>query len=63
MWYLGESLYVGPDSSHKMNFYPDQPPPRYDSVPRGDKYPDALNPAAYSIRGLWTVIRHKDPPS
>ena len=63
VWYSGEPLHVGPDSSRDMNYYPDQPPPRYDSVPRGDMYPDDLDPAYYSMRGMWTLIRHKGPAS
>ena len=59
VWHSGEPLYAGPDTQYGANFYPNEPPPGYSSVPRGNSYPDDLDPAYYSSRRSWTLIRHK----
>jgi prepilin-type processing-associated H-X9-DG protein len=59
IWHPGESLHVGPDDRYRMQYYPNVPPPNFSSDPRGDMFPDALVPAYYSSKKLWTLIPHK----
>ncbi len=59
VWHSGESIHVGPNSSYDGNWYPNEPPPNYNSAPAGDIYPDELNPAYYTSQQRWTLIDHK----
>ena len=59
VWRRGESLYVNPTDSVGNNTYPDEPPPSFQSEPRGDTFPNELLPYWYTIEQRWTLIRHK----
>lgn len=59
VWHSGEPIHAGPDTRFGMNLYPNEPPPGYATDPPGNAYPHDLNPAYYSDRQSWTLIRHK----
>lgn len=61
VWYSGEPLGVGPDSTFGGNYYPDTPPPSAQSQPRGDIFPREMLPYYYTSQRLWTLISHKTP--
>jgi prepilin-type processing-associated H-X9-DG protein len=59
VWYLGEPLHVDGDSEHDGNWYPEVPPPSFQSNPRGDVFPNELLPYWYTANRRWTLIPHK----
>jgi prepilin-type N-terminal cleavage/methylation domain-containing protein/prepilin-type processing-associated H-X9-DG protein len=59
VWYPGEPLAVGPADRHEDNWYPNRPPPSYQSTPRGDVFPVEMTPLWYTRTHRWTLITHK----
>ncbi len=56
LWQPGESVYVNPNDRIEGLYYPNQPPPNFNSIPQGEAFPDGLNPAYYTSRAGWTTI-------
>jgi prepilin-type processing-associated H-X9-DG protein len=59
VWYPGEPLDVGPGHYYDGNWYPDQPPPGFQSDPPGNVFPREMTPAWYTQTNRWTLISHK----
>lgn len=59
VWLPGEEIGVNPDSVKDGYAYPNQPPPNFTSTPKGDVYPDDMNPAWYTATKGWTLVGHK----
>ena len=59
VWYPGEAIDVGPADHYEGNWYPDQPPPGYQTDPSGHVFPLELTPLWYTRTHRWTLIAHK----
>lgn len=59
VWQPGESLLTNPADRMGDQWYPNQPPPSFQSSPRGAIYPDELVPRWYTENNNWTLISHK----
>jgi len=62
VWYSGEPLHVGPEHQINGNYYPDTPPPCYQTTPAGDVFPQDLAPGYYTEedRWSWSVVNPKN---
>lgn len=59
VWYPGEPLNVGPDHRRGANYYPNVPPPSFQSDPQGQAFPNEMLPRYYTSMRLWTLIPNK----
>lgn len=59
VWYQGESVFVDPDTQHDSLWYPNVPPPTFETSPVQPVFPPELTPAWYTKTKGWTFIMHK----